>query len=118
MKSINSTSGFRILLKIIVLASVSGIARATDILPPFVDAKPWAMTASKTKGGKITFNPDGTGTIDVGIMRMNITWSQKGPVTCIKMGVMGMHCVNFIPVAGGFEGNEQGSNRNMSLHRN
>lgn len=118
MKNINSASGFRIVLTIIVLTSFSGIAKTADAPPPFVDAKPWPMTASNTKGGKITFNPDGTGTLDAGIMKMNISWSQNGPLTCIKMGLMGEHCLKFIPVVGGFEGKEQGSNRHMSLHRN
>jgi hypothetical protein len=53
-----------------------------------------------------------------GLMSIKLSWIQKGSLTCIKMGLMGEHCVQFVPVAGGYEGSEQGNDRQMTLRRN
>ncbi len=85
---------------------------------PFADSKPWKLAATNIKNGFIVLKPDGRGTMGAGIMSMNISWTQKGPITCLKMGVMGEHCLKFLPIAGGFQGIEQDSKRTMTLFRN
>jgi hypothetical protein len=106
-----------ILVSIFFLCTV-GVAQSKSAQISFADGKPWKMTASDIKGGNITFNPDGTGLMGSGIFSMKLSWAQKAAFTCINFGSMGQHCVKFLPVAGGFDGAEQGSNRKMSLRRN
>jgi hypothetical protein len=94
----------------------SSLSNAAEIT--FADGKPWKMIASDTRGGTIVFNADGSGMMGAGIMSIKLSWFQKDKVTCIKMGIMGEHCLQFKPMKGGFEGFEQGSNRKMKLFRN
>jgi hypothetical protein len=106
-----------ILLSVFLWSSV-GVVQGKSAQIPFADGKPWKMTASETKGGNITFNPDGTGLMGTGFFSMKLTWVQKAEFTCINFGSMGEHCVKFLPVAGGFDGDEQDGKRQISLRRN
>jgi hypothetical protein len=105
-----------ILLSVFLWSSV-GVVQGKSAQILFADGKPWKMTASETKGGSITFNPDGTGLMGTGFFSMKLSWVQKAEFTCINFGSMGEHCVIFLPVAGGFDGAETGSIRKMLLRR-
>jgi hypothetical protein len=89
-----------------------GIARAQaerEFLRPaqaariLADSRPWIATRSDGHGGKMTYNPDGTGTFD-GPMTLSTTWTIKGEDICMNMRFVGVICHRFARVSGGLDG--------------
>jgi hypothetical protein len=117
MDTLQVKSTVRIIVVSLFFASVFEIVESKAEQLAVADGKPWNLMASKTKGGRLTLNADGTGTMAAGIMHTNVTWLQDGDFTCIKMGWMGQHCIQFVPIAGGYEGYEEGSDKKMILLR-
>ena len=101
-----------------VLSLALGIipANSAETAPAFADSKPWKMHSGDGHDGTLTVNPDGTGKVDAGFIKMGVSWKQKGADTCLSFGIMGSHCLVFKAVSGGFDGYEKGK-LGMSLRR-
>ena len=91
-------------------------AHGAETAPAFADSKPWKMHSGDGHEGTLTINPDGTGKVDAGFIKMGVSWKQKGADTCLSFGIMGSHCLVFKAVSGGFDGYEKGK-LGMSLRR-
>jgi hypothetical protein len=80
-------------------------AQAARIL---ADSRPWAATRPNGREGKITFNPDGTGTFE-GPVTLWTKWEIKGDDICVTMSVVGVKCRRFAKVSGGLDGYTDGA---------
>ena len=77
---------------------------ANDMISRLADGSPWSITMPNGRNGSLTMMPDGTGTIGVGPMRMQLSWQPTSNGFCMNTRRNGEQCVTLTGTGNGFVG--------------
>jgi hypothetical protein len=81
----------------------------------FADGKPWSVRTSDGMSMKMTFNPDGTGSMSVGPMKRKIKWKATDEGMCLIGVPGGERCLSLTKTEKGFMGkNKDGKSLTLS----
>jgi hypothetical protein len=103
-----------IVLALVVAAPQPGLAERPALL--VADGLPWKSTAPDGRKMNITFFPDGTAKMKMGIISRNLTWQETEDGICLIGTPRGDACMRLEPTAGGFVG-YKGETQMMTLTR-
>lgn len=80
-------------LLLLLPATYVASVEAARALPPLVDGTPWHVKSPDGMSLEMTFRPDGTGQIKIGLISKDITWAMDGENFCIGGLPVGTICM-------------------------
>ena len=100
----------RLLMRLAVLAVVSVLsvrgAQGEDVSAVLADGKPSHTTGPNGRPMSLTFSPDGTVRMQMGILSRRMTWTPSAEGVCLKGGPGGDRCLRLERTAQGFIGHD------------
>jgi hypothetical protein len=84
-------------------SSAPGFLPTAQVVKVLADGRLWSAEAENRPRARMTFNSDGTGLFE-GPGTMPMSWEIKGQDVCLNLRIVGVRCLRFRQVAGGFEG--------------
>lgn len=102
----------RIAAMLVIVASDATAQAPTYLAPAEVarviaDGRPWNVAAAGRPDARMTLNRDGTGTFG-GPITMPVNWRFNGNAFCIETTFADTKCLQYKPIAGGYEGYANG----------
>jgi len=76
----------------------------TAYISEIADSKPWDAVTDDGRKVKVTFNPDGSASIRLGIMKRALTWNKIADGLCLKGTPRGDLCMRLEKVSNGYFG--------------
>jgi hypothetical protein len=106
MKKLFSNAFATLSLVGLLLAAAVGSSFAKDISAVIADGKSWKAVRSDGGTMTMTLNPDGTGKMSAGIMRLNVRWKPFPKGFCLQGTPEGDKCVVLRKTPGGYQAYE------------
>lgn len=115
MKPMIQTFAIAVLLSFALFTLAPQRASAESPSAAVADGKPWSVTTDDGHKMKITFYPDGTAKLKLGIMSKTASWTPTETGLCLD-GPRGNRCLTLIRTENGFIGKD-GDAVAMTLQR-